>query len=468
MEKIILYGAGKELNENYNEIIAISDAEVLCVVDSDTEKCGKFIGDLEICLVSQVRTQYDFIVITCSYAYEIKKQLIEAGVEEKKIVRLKEYLGYKNKNVWQVFRPTNNESCQENCYQKSVAAIVPVGEFNGACIAMIYFLIEMRKKGFSVGIAATRAEDGFIKYAVNNNIEVCVYRNLEFASYDEFGWIGRFNIVIVNTLTAHKAVQNLHHDRVYWWIHESQSSYDYEIRLWGEFNENDYFVSGVFGVSDMAINVFHRFFPNTKIDKFEYGLPDYYLESPNGGSKLSPIIIAIIGRVSREKGLDIFVEAINELSNEYYSKCEFWIIGKLYDDDFCKELLKQVGDKPIMFFGEMDPNEIRSIYYKVDVVVNASRMDSLPIVITEAFMNKKIAVMSDVIGTVRYIESKRDAFVFRSEDSSDLARVLKYVVDNYSELDFMRDNARLVYEKVFSLSGLDDRIDQKICNIGVL
>ncbi len=459
-----MYGAGKELHEYYNEIIDLPDVVVLCIADSNSEKWGQFFKEKKICPLSEIVEPYDYIVISCSYAFEISNRLLELGINKEKIIRLKEYLGIKNHEKYNIF----NNNCvpvgSGASVKKSIAAIVPVGTFNGACLAVLYLLIEMKKNGYKVGIAASYADNEFIKYVVKMDVEFCVYRNMEFVSYEECNWLKQFDIIVVNTLTAHKAVCNLHYDRVFWWIHESESSYIHEIRLWGEFNEANYNAYKILGVSDMAIDVFHKYFPNTDIVKFEYGLPDFYDEK-NNKVDYETIIFAIIGRVTDEKGVDIFVDAISKIKDIYLSKCEFWIIGKIYDDNFCKEILGKAHGMPIKFMGELNHDEIKRIYPKIDVVVNASRMDSLPIVISEAFMNKKIAVMSDVVGTTDYIKNLLEAFVFKSEDSDDLASKIEYIVDNIYDLEDVRENARRVYEKVFSLNGLDHRIDEEIFSI---
>ena len=93
-----------------------------------------------------------------------------------------------------------------------------------------------------------------------------------------------------------------------------------------------------------------------------------------------------------------------------------------------------------------------NLYSKIDVVVSASRSDMLPTVIAEGMMNQLVVVTSDATGMADYIEDGYNGFVFQSENVRMLTEKMEYIVQNFSQLDHVKENARKTYEKFFTNS----------------
>jgi glycosyltransferase involved in cell wall biosynthesis len=216
-------------------------------------------------------------------------------------------------------------------------------------------------------------------------------------------------------------------------------------------------------VSDVALGNFNKFFPNLKADIMEYGIPDFFLEKkPLDNNK---IVFATVGYIYAGKGQDILLKAIKALDKDVLNKCEFWIIGAPENQAYMASLLEQMKGYPVVHIEKVAHDEMIQLYKKIDVVVCPSRQDSLPIVMTEAFMNYKIAIMSDVVGTTKYVENEKQAFIFKSGDDKELSSIIRQVVLNFEKLDDLRDAGRRVYDDVFSMSAFEKRISSQIVSL---
>ena len=458
MERILLFGAGKNLEKYINDIIEFGEVVIVGIVDSDENKWGKQIRGITIQSLDDICDEYDYVIITCYCACEIEDYLVESkGICRDKIKRIKEYVGNHSNGKWLEYHPEKIKRLDQDLKSvHSVAIIVPYGEFNGACLAALYLLMGLQSMGYLVGFVAAGADESFISYVLDRNIDLCIYSNIEFTSYESFTWIHKFHHIIVNTLSAHKCIVNLRYDNILWWIHESDFSYQYEIKLWNQFEENQYNNAKIYCVSQKAIRTFHRYFPTLKADCLEYGLPDFWTNSET--KKDGKIVVAIIGRVSYEKGQDLLINAIESMDESLVAKITVWVVGKISKDNYCDELKQESQKLPVKFLGELSHEDIAKLYKKIDILVNASRQDSLPIVVAEAFMNKKIVIASNAIGTMDYIEDGKNAYVFNSDSEDDLRINLENVIANFDKLDQIRNAAREVYLNHFSLESLKTRI----------
>lgn len=460
MNKIILFGAGRYLEDRISSVINLPDTDILYILDNSINVDSDFHGMPVRHPTDRIDDKYDYIVITATYAEEIKNQLRLLHVEQEKILRLKEYIGCLYNGKWKHYLVENNRDATLTQYDnKSIAVIDWTGEFNGACLAAIYMLKELKNVGYRVGFASPCAKQEFIEYVVSLGIDVCVYPNIEFTKYEDFAWIQQYETIFVNTLLPHKCIKNLNYNRIVWWIHESESAYLNEERMWGAFDLDDYKCVNIYCVSDVAINTFHRHLPGISVKRMEYGVPDFYKENPiTCKVNREKIVFVILGNGYSGKGQDVLAEAITKLSDDVLGRCEFWLIGELSDKEFCKELKEKTKGYPVRYFGKLTHQKIINMYSDFDVVISASREDSLPISITEALMNKKIAVISDVIGTVAYVDNNKNAFVFENENSYELAEIIGEIVYRFEELDDMREAGRRIYDKFFSMDSYRKRL----------
>ena len=86
MKKVIVFGATESARKLYNEIS--KEYKIIYLCDNDKTKWGNKIDDIEIISPKEMcECEYDYIAIVSISAMDvIKKQLIELGIDERKII----------------------------------------------------------------------------------------------------------------------------------------------------------------------------------------------------------------------------------------------------------------------------------------------------------------------------------------------------------------------------------------------
>lgn len=449
---VVLYGAGGYLNDRVDLINSLPETVIVGVSDGDSKRYGQKVFDHTVEPIDQIKNHYDYIVITSVYAIEIKQQLICRGIEEKRIMRLREYEAYANRNK---IINSSAKDC-DSSDRESILAITPVVEYNGAFLALLYLLEELNKKyGYSVSIAASRYKEDLLQIIQKKGVHVFIRPNMEFEKKEDYGWANQFDYVIINTLLMRRCLLQFDPQKTIWWLHEPKSFYDEERNMWDDFLLTDYSDYKAYSVSATGQRCFNNYFPNHNIGIMEYGIPDTYISKAN--ENVFPIIIAVIGYVTPIKGQDIFAHAMEKLSESCRDKCEFWFIGNISNTTYCRDVKQIAGKYNTVFWGEVSHAEIENMYSNIDVVVSPSREDTISIAMAEGLMNHKICIVSDSNGMAQYLHDGVDAFIFECENDNELALKMEYVVDHFGELSIVAENGRKVYDDYFSLEQVGKR-----------
>lgn len=57
----------------------------------------------------------------------------------------------------------------------------------------------------------------------------------------------------------------------------------------------------------------------------------------------------------------------------------------------------------------------------------------------------------------------QNGFIFSSNDASELAEKMSYIIDNNEYLDNIRNESRKTYERYFSMEAFAERLEQELC-----
>src|SRR5204862_4093119 len=143
-----------------------------------------------------------------------------------------------------------------------------------------------------------------------------------------------------------------------------------------------------------------------------------------------------VGRISREKDLDLLAAAYRRLRNEGLP-VQLFIVGHgPYSNAFAKSL-------PEAFFtGYLTGSDLAAAYASADVFVFPSTTDTFGNVILEAQACGVPVVVSDSGGPKELVEDKANGLITKSHDVDDFARAIRVLVTNPALRGRMGESAR--------------------------
>jgi glycosyltransferase involved in cell wall biosynthesis len=148
------------------------------------------------------------------------------------------------------------------------------------------------------------------------------------------------------------------------------------------------------------------------------------------------IRLLYVGRISREKDLDLLAAAYRRLRDEGLP-VQLFIVGHgPYSEAFAKSLPEA------FFIGYLTGNELAAAYASADVFVFPSTTDTFGNVILEAQACGLPVVVSDSGGPKELVEDKSNGLITKSHDLEDLTRAIRALVTDSALRKRMGESAR--------------------------
>lgn len=453
--KIIIFGTGvyydlrKQNIKNYAEIVAF--------IDNDSNLWWKEKDGITILPPNFIKQlEYDYIVLMSLNTFEMKQQLLNLKVEQDKIKFYEDFRAYLCTGKLEIFY----KDTVFNQPKGKILITIPILGYHGVSMVAINSAKALINKGYNVVLAAADKDNKIIDEVIGNNIPVIIYGGLYTYKQSDFFWLKDFDYVIINSYRMINFASKVSFVKpCIWWLHEPVLCYEKMFEQFKDISIDSLQNLHIYAVSNIAKNSFNEYYPSIKVNLLEYGIPDtkkYFLNVAN----TNKIIFAIIGYVSEIKAQDIFIEAIQKLTETERQKAEFWIIGSIGKNSFCQKIFEKSLNKPYLkIMGEIDRNTIEQKYSEIDVVVNCSRYDSFPVVVAEGMMHGKICITSEATGMAPYIKDKENGFICKTEDSNSLCSKIRWILSHKEKLMEISKNARVTFEKNFTLENFASKLD---------
>jgi glycosyltransferase involved in cell wall biosynthesis len=154
------------------------------------------------------------------------------------------------------------------------------------------------------------------------------------------------------------------------------------------------------------------------------------------GKKPNEIGLLYVGRISKEKNLDVAVAAVQKLRDEGLA-VRLLFVG---DGPNLKELRQQVPDA--CFTGYLKGQELGAAYSSADIFVFPSTTDTFGNVVLEAQAAGLPCIVSDLGGPCELVKDGHDGFITRALDIGDFARAVRRLAVNPELRHKMGANAR--------------------------
>ena len=154
------------------------------------------------------------------------------------------------------------------------------------------------------------------------------------------------------------------------------------------------------------------------------------------GAKNGQIRLLYVGRVSREKDLDLLAEAYRRLRDEGLS-IQLCVVGHgPYSREFSESLPEA------LFTGYLTGEELAAAYASADIFVFPSTTDTFGNVIIEAQASGVPVIVSDSGGPKELVENDRNGLITKSHDVEDLTRAIRDLVADPERRKRMGNSAR--------------------------
>jgi glycosyltransferase involved in cell wall biosynthesis len=150
------------------------------------------------------------------------------------------------------------------------------------------------------------------------------------------------------------------------------------------------------------------------------------------------MVLLYVGRVSREKGLELLVEAFRELVDAG-TGVALAVIG---DGPYRDEMEQTLNGYPVAFTGYLAGDELRMGYASADLFVFPSATDTFGNVVLEAQASGLPVVVSDEGGPRELMIEGETGAVFRAGNKDDLVRAIRGFCDDRQATAVMGQDAR--------------------------
>lgn len=444
-KNVIVFGCGKQFKNKKGYLE--KKFEIVALSDNNKELHGRKIEGINVITPSSINDyKYDYVVIAAFEEAEIRNQLVNIGIDNEKIFVLNELL---------------TGIIEKKNYKGKILVVVHTINTSGGFIAPLNAGFALVKNGYKVVLGTPYIEDVHGMYeAQSHGIEVWTIPSLPYIGESEIELFKGFDFVLFNTVKNLKTgIIISQYISSALWLHDPSVSYR-NIKKVGFDGINNL---KVYGVSKMAADIFTRETGIEPTGLLPYGVEDFY--KTDNVKESDKLVFAMIGHIGPIKNQIEFVNAIKKLSCDERAKCEFWIIGRVFDKNYYQELCKDITNIPeIKILGEIPHKALEKDFKNIDVVVCCSVEDMLPINIVEGLMNKKICIVSSVTGIVSYIKDGESAFIYEQGDVSALTNKIIYVIRNNNKLDGIKSRARSIFLNYFSIESFSSSIEKIIAD----
>ncbi len=167
--------------------------------------------------------------------------------------------------------------------------------------------------------------------------------------------------------------------------------------------------------------------------------------------------ILFVGRLDKEKGLDLLIEVLGELKNKF--DFELQIIG---EGPQRKQLEKQAKNSGIKFnfFGHVLHSELPFFFSSASIFVLPSFFEVMPVVVLEAMSSGCAVIASDAFGINDQLDSGKTGLIFEKGNKNQLKAHLNAVLSDSSLCSSLGKNAREKVLKEFDAKVIADKTEK--------
>ena len=175
-------------------------------------------------------------------------------------------------------------------------------------------------------------------------------------------------------------------------------------------------------------------------------------------------IVGNIGRLSEQKGMTYYIQAIPDVL-KVHPKTRFLIIGSGEDEKKLKTLAEKIAVERFVFFlGYHD--DIQNLMSQLDIVVLSSLWEGLPLTPIEAFSVGTAIIATAVDGTTEVVEDGKSGILISPRSFSQIAEKINWFIEHPREIKNMEIAGKERFENEFSFEALRQNYIKYYRNLG--
>lgn len=168
--------------------------------------------------------------------------------------------------------------------------------------------------------------------------------------------------------------------------------------------------------------------------------------------KAGHILIGNIGRLSKQKGMEYFIDAA-EIVTKCHPEARFVIVGDgELKNQLCGLVRKKKLEEVFLFLGYR--NDIQNVISQMDFIVLSSLWEGLPLTPIEAYSVGKAVIATAVDGTQEIVRNGVDGGLVEARNSLQLAEKMNLLIEHPNLKKNMESQAIKRYQSEFSFEKL--------------
>lgn len=174
--------------------------------------------------------------------------------------------------------------------------------------------------------------------------------------------------------------------------------------------------------------------------------------------------VGIIARLSREKGVDLFLDAARAVL-DVNPGIRFFIAGAgILKDELSRKAMAYGIDNSVYFMGFIGDN-LPFFINELDIVVFPSLKEGLPLSLLEAMSMGKVVIVTNVGGMPEVVADGRNGFIVEKGDFSSIADKIVHLFNERSDMVNIGKEARKSVLEKFNVNLMANKTEELFHNI---
>lgn len=196
-----------------------------------------------------------------------------------------------------------------------------------------------------------------------------------------------------------------------------------------------------FKIDSKRIKVIYNAVQSEEIDD------DYYNDQMMELKSQKNILVGIIGRLSEQKGVDIFIQALR-MVKEKIPYVKGIIIGDGELKEYLRRMINELGmANEIFMLGYQE--HISTLISQLDLVVMPSRWEGFPLTPIEVFERKKTLVASNIGGINEIVSDQENGLLVPADDVQLFSKAIIRILQDNELRTKLEENGKKYYESHF-------------------